>query len=146
MYFAIIALPVLGSAFAGLRGRAIGVTGAHLVTTGCLFASTALALVAFYEVALCRSPVSIDLGAWIDSEPLVVRWAFLFDDLTVGMLLPVLVVSSMVHLFSMSYMADDPHGQRFFSYLSMFTAFMLVLVAGDSYLTLFIGSSQPLAV
>ena len=55
------------------------------------------------------------------------------------MLLPVLVVSSLVHIFSVDYMAADPHNQRFFAYLSMFTFFMLVLVAGDNYLIMFVG-------
>lgn len=55
------------------------------------------------------------------------------------MLLPVLVVSSLVHVYSISYMAGDPHNQRFFAYLSMFTFFMLVLVTGDNYLILFVG-------
>jgi NADH-ubiquinone oxidoreductase chain 5 len=55
------------------------------------------------------------------------------------MLLPVLIVSSLVHIFSVSYMGEDPHIQRFFSYLSMFTFFMLILVAGDNYLVMFVG-------
>lgn len=55
------------------------------------------------------------------------------------MLLPVLVVSSLVHIFSVDYMSSDPHNQRFFSYLSMFTFFMLILVAGDNYLVMFVG-------
>lgn len=63
----------------------------------------------------------------------------MFDRLTVSMLLPVLIVSSMVHIYSISYMERDPHNQRFFSYLSMFTFFMLVLVTGDNYLILFVG-------
>lgn len=69
----------------------------------------------------------------------------MFDSLTVSMLIPVLIVSSMVHIYSISYMSEDPHNQRFFSYLSMFTFFMLILVAGDNYLILFVGlsSSQP---
>jgi NADH-ubiquinone oxidoreductase chain 5 len=139
MYLSILALPLFGSATAGLLGRKLGVTGAHIVTTGCLMSSAVLALVAFYEVGLCNSPVSIELFSWIDSESLLVQWGFLFDSLTVSMLLPVLVVSSLVHLYSISYMAEDPHNQRFFSYLSMFTFFMLVLVAGDNYLILFVG-------
>jgi NADH-ubiquinone oxidoreductase chain 5 len=139
MYLSILALPLFGSAVAGLLGRKIGVTGAHIVTTGALMTSALLALVAFYEVGLCGSPVSIELFSWIDSEFLLVNWGFLFDSLTVSMLLPVLVVSSLVHLYSVSYMAEDPHNQRFFSYLSMFTFFMLVLVAGDNYLILFVG-------
>lgn len=63
----------------------------------------------------------------------------MFDSLTVSMLLPVLIVSSIVHVYSISYMSTDPHNQRFFSYLSMFTFFMLILVAGDNYLILFVG-------
>lgn len=139
MYLAILALPLFGSRVAGLLGRKIGVTGAHIITTGALMISARLSLVAFYEVGLCNSPVSIELFNWIDSESLLVSWGFLFDSLTVSMLLPVLIVSSLVHLYSISYMAEDPHNQRFFSYLSMFTFFMLVLVAGDNYLILFVG-------
>jgi NADH-ubiquinone oxidoreductase chain 5 len=139
MYLSILALPMFGSVIAGLRGRSIGVTGAHIITTGCLMTSAALAIVAFYEVGLSGSPVSIVLGTWIDSEFMLVQWGFLFDSLTVSMLFPVLIVSSLVHLYSISYMAEDPHNQRFFSYLSMFTFFMLVLVTGDNYLILFIG-------
>jgi NADH-ubiquinone oxidoreductase chain 5 len=55
------------------------------------------------------------------------------------MLLAVVTVSSLVHLYSVNYMAGDPHNQRFFSYLSMFTFFMLILVAGDNYLVMFLG-------
>lgn len=139
MYLSILALPFFGSAVAGLLGRKIGVTGAHIITTGALMTTTLLALVAFYEVGLCGSPVSIELFSWIDSEFMYVSWGFLFDSLTVSMLLPVLVVSSLVHLYSISYMAEDPHNQRFFSYLSMFTFFMLVLVTGDNYLIMFVG-------
>ncbi|WP_460818394.1 proton-conducting transporter transmembrane domain-containing protein, partial [Microbacterium petrolearium] len=101
--------------------------------------SAALSIVAFYEVGLSGSPVSIVIGSWIDSEFMLVQWGFLFDSLTVSMLLPVLIVSSLVHLYSISYMAGDPHNQRFFSYLSMFTFFMLVLVAGDNYFIMFVG-------
>ena len=117
MYLSILALPLFGSAVAGLLGRKIGVTGAHIITTGSLMTTAALALVAFYEVGLCGSSVSIELFSWIDSEFMMVSWGFLFDSLTVSMLLPVLIVSSLVHLYSISYMAEDPHNQRFFSYL-----------------------------
>lgn len=143
MYLSIVLLPFLGSAFAGLRGRAIGTTGAYLVTTGCIAITALLAIVAFYEVALSGSPVSVNICTWIDSEPLHVSWALVFDDLTVSMLIPVLVVSALVHAYSASYMANDPHGQRFAALLSLFTASMVLLVTGDSYLTMFVGFSQP---
>ena len=85
MYLAILLLPFLGAAFAGLRGRAIGTTGAQNVTTGCIFLTAVLAMVAFYEVGLSGSSVSVELSTWLDAEPLHVSWAFLFDDLTVSM-------------------------------------------------------------
>lgn len=139
MYLALLTLPALGSIVAGLLGRKVGVTGSHLITCTCLVLSALLSLVAFYEVGLCDSPVSINLVSWIDSELMDVSWGFLFDGLTVSMLLPVLIVSSLVHIFSVDYMGQDPHNQRFFSYLSMFTFFMLVLVTGDNYLLMFVG-------
>ena len=139
MYLSLLLLPMFGSAVAGLLGRKIGVTGAHFITCSCLITSAILAIVAFYEVGLCNSPVSINLISWIDSELMDVSWGFMFDSLTVSMLLPVLVVSSLVHIFSVDYMSADPHNQRFFAYLSMFTFFMLVLVTGDNYLIMFVG-------
>lgn len=139
MYLTLLLLPLFGSIVAGFLGRKIGVTGAHIITCSCLIASAFLAIVAFYEVGLCNSPVSINLASWIDSELMDVSWGFMFDSLTVSMLLPVLVVSALVHVFSVDYISADPHNQRFFSYLSMFTFFMLVLVTGDNYLIMFVG-------
>ena len=83
MYISILILPFLGSLFSGLLGRKIGVTGAHLITCTCLILSSILATVAFYEVGICGSPVSIFLVNWIDSEFMNVTWEFLFDQLTV---------------------------------------------------------------
>lgn len=139
MYLTLLLLPIFGSLAAGLLGRKVGVTGAHLITCSCLVISAFLAIVAFYEVGLCGSPVSINLTSWIDSEVMDVSWGFIFDSLTVSILLPVLVVSALVHIFSVDYISADPHNQRFFSYLSMFTFFMLVLVTGDNYLIMFVG-------
>jgi NADH-ubiquinone oxidoreductase chain 5 len=120
-------------------GRKIGVTGAHIITCTCLILSSILASIAFYEVGFCGSPVSINLTSWIDSEFMSISWEFLFDQLTVSMLIPVLYISSLIHIFSTDYMAEDPHNQRFFSYLSLFTFFMLVLVSGANFFVMFIG-------
>jgi NADH-ubiquinone oxidoreductase chain 5 len=120
MYLALVALPGLGAA-SGFLGRKLGATGVQLTTTLSVLAAAALAVVAFYEVALCGSPVSVDVAGWLSTETLAVRWAVLFDALTVSMLLAVLIVSAMVHLFSAEYMAGDPHQQRFMAYLSGFT-------------------------
>lgn len=139
MYLVILSLPLLAATVAGFLGRKIGRTGSHLITCGSLIITASLALVAFYEVGLCQSPVSVKLMSWIDSEFLFVSWGFIYDSLTVSMLLPVLLVSALVHIYSIGYMSEDPHNQRFFSYLSMFTFFMLMLVSGDNYLLMFIG-------
>jgi hypothetical protein len=139
MYLAIITLPLLGAITAGLLGRKVGVTGAQLITSGSVITTCFLATIAFYEVGLKISPVSIKLFSWIDSESLTIDWGFNFDALTVSMLIPVLIVSALVHVYSIGYMSEDPHQQRFFSYLSMFTFFMLILVTGDNYLVMFIG-------
>ena len=139
MYLSILLLPLLGSLSAGFFGRFIGAKGAQITTTSMLFLATILAWTAFYEVALSNSPVVINLTSWLDIEALTVNWAFQFDTLTVSMLITVLTVSSFVHLYTISYMAHDPHNQRFFSFLSLFTFSMLVLVTGNNYLILFLG-------
>ena len=139
MYLSILTIPILASIQAGLIGRKIGVTGSHIITTGSLLITTILAIVAFYEVGLCNSAVTIQLFSWIDSEFLEVSYGFIFDSLTVSILLAVLIVSTLVHLYSVSYIEEDPHNQRFFSYLTIFTFFMLILVTGNNYLIMFIG-------
>lgn len=139
MYLSILILPLLGAILSGFMGRKIGITGSHIITSVCLTITTGLAFIAFYEIGLSHSSVSIKIFSWIDSEWMNISWGFIFDSLTVSMLLPVLIVSSLVHIYSVSYMGEDPHNQRFFALLSMFTFFMLLLVTGDNYLLMFIG-------
>jgi len=139
MYLAIITLPLLGSIFAGLFGRKIGVKGAQIITCTSVIITTMLAVIAFIEVGLNNIPVTITLFRWIDSESLNVLWGFHFDSLTVSMLIPVLIVSSLVHVYSIGYMSHDPHNQRFFSYLSLFTFMMIILVTANNFLLMFVG-------
>jgi NADH-ubiquinone oxidoreductase chain 5 len=108
MYLSILFLPLLGSLVSGLLGRKIGVTGSHIITCSSLGLTSVMAAIAFYEVGICGSPVSIYLTSWIDSELMSVSWGFLFDSLTVSMLIPVLFVSTLVHIYSISYMGEDP--------------------------------------
>ena len=139
MYLAIIVLPLLGSIVSGFFGRKVGVSGSQLITCGSVIVTTFLAVVAFFEVGLTNIPVSIELFRWVDSESLNVLWSFHFDSLTVSMLIPVLVVSSLVHIYSIGYMSHDPHNQRFFSYLSLFTFMMIILVTANNFLLMFVG-------
>jgi NADH-ubiquinone oxidoreductase chain 5 len=139
MYLAIIILPLLGSIASGFFGRKIGVSGAQIITCTAVVTTTILAVLAFFEVGLNNIPVSIEVFRWIDSESLNVSWGFHFDSLTVSMLIPVLIVSSLVHIYSIGYMSEDPHNQRFFSYLSLFTFMMVILVTANNFLLMFVG-------
>jgi hypothetical protein len=111
MYLAIIILPLLGSIASGFFGRKIGVSGAQIITCTAVVTITILAVLAFLEVGLNNKPVSIEVFRWIDSESLNVSWGFHFDSLTVSMLIPVLIVSSLVHIYSIGYMSHDPRGR-----------------------------------
>ena len=139
MYLSIIILPLLGSIVTGFFGRKIGVTGSRLLSCLCIIITTILAIISYLEVGFNNNPVSISLFPWLDSELFNMMWNFQFDSLTVSMLIPVLVISSLVHFYSIGYMSHDPHNQRFFSYLSLFTFMMVILVTGNNYLVMFVG-------
>jgi Proton-conducting membrane transporter/NADH-Ubiquinone oxidoreductase (complex I), chain 5 N-terminus/LAGLIDADG endonuclease len=139
MYISIVFLPFLAAILSGFFGRALGAKGVFIINITCLAITTLLSFVAFYEVVLCNSPVTVELLSWVSSEQFSVTWSFYFDELTVTMLLPVTVVSILVHIYSVGYMQDDPHTQRFFSYISLFTGLMLMLVTANNFLVLFIG-------
>ena len=139
MYLLIVFLPLISALTAGLFGRFIGREGAKWITVGCTVTTFLMSLVAFYEVALAGSPCYFELMTWIDSEMFSTSWGFMFDSLTVVMLVVVTCVSSLVHLYSTEYMGGDPHLPRFMSYLSLFTFFMLILVTADNFLQMFVG-------
>ena len=139
MYLSIIILPLLGSIVSGFFGRKVGVRGAQIITSLSVIITTILAIITFFEVGFNNIPVSINLFRWIDSEWFNIIWGFQFDSLTVSMLIPVLIISSLVHIYSISYMSNDPHVQRFFSYLSLFTFMMIILVTANNYLLMFVG-------
>lgn len=139
MYLLIIALPLLGSIFAGFFGRFLGFRGAAVITIGCVSLSAMLSMLAFYEVALSGSPCSIQLAPWFISELFHANWGFYFDSLTVVMLFVITSISTLVHIYSLSYMEHDPHLPRFMCYLSIFTFFMLMLVTADNFLQMFFG-------
>jgi len=139
MYISIVFLPILAAILSGLFGRGLGVKGVYVINIICIAITTVLVFLAFYEVVICNSPISIELFTWVDSEHLKITWSFYFDELTVSMLIPVLIVSFLVHLYSIGYMGEDPHQQRFFSYISLFTGLMIILVTGNNFLVMFVG-------
>jgi NADH-ubiquinone oxidoreductase chain 5 len=139
MYLSIIILPLLGSIVSGFFGRKVGVTGSRIIGCSSILATTVLVVIGFFEIGFSNNPVSITLFKWLDSESFNMVWNFQFDSLTVSMLIPVLVISTLVHFYSIGYMSHDPHSQRFFSYLSLFTFMMIILVTGNNYLVMFVG-------
>ena len=139
MYLSIIILPLLGSIVSGFFGRKVGVTGSRILGCLSIMTTTILAIISFFEVGFNNNPVSINLFKWLDNESFNMVWNFQFDSLTVSMLIPVLIISSLVHFYSIGYMSHDPHNQRFFSYLSLFTFMMIILVTGNNYLVMFVG-------
>lgn len=139
MYLLIVFLPLVGSIAAGVFSRVIGEKGAIIISTSLVGLGGVLSIYSFYEVGICGNKVRVEVLEWVKSEVFIAKWGLLFDSLTVVMLVVVMVVSTLVHLYASEYMEGDPHRGRFFSYLSLFTFFMLILVCGDNYLQLFVG-------
>jgi len=108
MYLSIITIPLLGSLVSGLLGRKVGVTGSQLITCTSLIISSILITIAFYEVGICGSPVSIELINWLDIEILNISWTIYFDQLTVSLGLAVLYCSTLIHIYSVDYLSSDP--------------------------------------
>jgi NADH-quinone oxidoreductase subunit L len=139
MYQAIVFLPLIGCVVAGLFGRAIGPRPSELVTTTLLFVSMALSWIALAWVGFGHQDAHVVLGTFIGSGELHAEWALRIDPLTAVMLVVVTTVSAFVHLYSIGYMQEDPGRPRFFSFLSLFTFAMLMLVTADNLVQLFFG-------
>ena len=138
-YAAPIFLPLFGAVLAGLFGRTIGARASQIATCGAMGAAAVLSVVVFNEVVLQGEVATVTLFDWFSSGDLDVDWLLRFDELTAVMVFVVCVVSFLIHVYSIGYMAHDPHVPRFFAYLSLFTFFMLALVTADNFLQMFFG-------
>jgi NADH-ubiquinone oxidoreductase chain 5 len=139
MYLSIIIFPFLGSIFSGFLGRKVGIDGSQIISCLCLFLSAVFSTFALYETGLGASPVTINLGSWIDSEIMHISWEFLFDQLSVIFCIMITYITFLILVYTTYYMEGQPHVQRFFSYLSAFAGFMLILVTGGNFFVLFVG-------
>ncbi len=139
MYSAIVFLPLIGCLIAGFFGRFIGARGSEIVTCSLMVLAAILSWVVLIDVGLNDGGGRVEILRWISSGDLDVSWSLRVDTLTAVMLVVVNTVSSLVHIYSIGYMHDDPHRQRFFAYLSLFTFSMLMLVTSDNFLQLFFG-------
>ncbi len=144
MIQAIVFFPLIGALVAGLFGRVLGHRTSEYVTTGLLIVAAILSWVVFsgYWFAPADAAANVqkvEVLRWITSGPLDVHWLLRVDTLTAVMLVVVTTVSSLVHVYSIGYMADDPHRARLFAYLSLFTFAMLMLVTADNFVQMFFG-------
>jgi len=138
LYLLVPMAPLVGAILAGFFGKAIGRRGAHTVTIlGVLVAF--LASVVIFQDVLAGNTYNGSVYTWLAAGDVRLEIGFLIDRLTVLMMLVVTFVSLMVHIYTVGYMAEDPGYQRFFSYISLFTFSMLMLVMSNNFLQLFFG-------
>jgi NADH-quinone oxidoreductase subunit L len=136
---AIVFLPLAGALIAGLFCLQIGDRLAQLVTCGGLLLAMFLSFYVFYDVCYAGNARTTELFTWFDAGTFEASWAIRVDPLTAVMLVVVTVVSAMVHVYSVGYMAHDASIPRFMSYLSLFTFSMLMLVTADNFMQMFFG-------
>jgi len=140
IYLAIPLASLMGAIIAGFFGRQIGRSGAHCVTIIGVAVSFVLSLIVLKDVAIDGAAIyNKSVYTWMISDGIRFEIGFLVDGLTALMMTVVTSVSLMVHIYTIGYMHDDPGYQRFFSYISLFTFSMLMLVMSNNFLQLFFG-------
>lgn len=140
IYLAIVLAPLVGAIIAGLGGRLIGRSGAHWITIIGVGISSILSVLAWKHLMLDGGDVyNGDVYTWLKLGDLTFSVGFLVDQLSVTMMVVVSFVSWMIHIYTIGYMRDDPGYQRFFSYISLFTFAMLMLVMSNNFVQLFFG-------
>ena len=138
MSYLIIFLPLIGSIL-GYGLKSFGDRYSEIITTAFLFISAILSVIIFYNGIVYGEYENYKIIQWISSGSLKVNWSINIDPLSAIMLVVVTSVSSLVHLYSIGYMSNDPNKPRFMAYLSLFTFAMLMLVVSDNFLQLFFG-------
>ncbi|MGY1684043.1 NADH-quinone oxidoreductase subunit L [Geodermatophilus sp. SYSU D00867] len=135
----VIALPLLGAAVLLLGGRRTDRWG-HLLGTATVLAAFVVALLATVQLAgLEERAVDVDLFTFLSVGSLDVQAGLLVDPLSATFMLLITGVGGLIHVYSVGYMAHDPRRRRFFAYLNLFVAAMLLLVLGDNYVALYVG-------
>ena len=138
MLLAVPLAPLVGAIAAGLFGKAIGRRGAHSITIFGVFVSLVISVMTLLAV-LDGARFNATIYEWMVLGNLKMEVGFLVDGLTAMMMCVVTFVSLMVHIYTIGYMEEDPGYQRFFSYISLFTFSMLMLVMSNNFLQLFFG-------
>ena len=138
MEYLILFLPLLGSII-GYFGKSLGDKFSVLITSLFISISAILSIIVFYNGAINNIYGNYKIFEWINSGKFIVNWSINVDPLSSVMLVVVTLISSLVHIYSIGYMKNDPHKPRFMSYLSLFTFAMLTLIVSDNFLQLFFG-------
>ncbi|NMG33313.1 NADH-quinone oxidoreductase subunit L [Azoarcus sp. TTM-91] len=138
LYLLVPLAPLAGAILAGLFGKLIGRTGAHVATILGVAVAFVASIYIFRDVQ-AGNTFNGTVYTWMEAGGLTFEVGFMIDQLTVMMMLVVTFVSLMVHIYTIGYMHDDPGYQRFFSYISLFTFSMLMLVMSNNFLQLFFG-------
>jgi NADH-quinone oxidoreductase subunit L len=138
LYLIVPLAPLIGAIIAGLFGKLVGRTGSHVATIAGVAVSLIASVLVFQDV-LAGNTFNGTVYTWMVLGDLRFEVGFLIDSLTAMMMLVVTFVSLMVHIYTIGYMHDDPGYQRFFSYISLFTFSMLMLVMSNNFLQLFFG-------
>ncbi|MFO8024085.1 NADH-quinone oxidoreductase subunit L [Thiohalophilus sp.] len=140
VYLWTVLAPLIGAIIAGLFGKRIGRAGAHWVTIIGVAVAFVLSAITFKHMVIDGAEVyNASVYTWMVSEGIRFEIGFLIDNLTAVMMVVVTFVSLMVHIYTVGYMHEDPGYQRFFSYISLFTFSMLMLVMANNFLQLFFG-------
>ncbi|NNJ72128.1 MAG: NADH-quinone oxidoreductase subunit L, partial [Enterobacterales bacterium] len=139
LYLWIVLAPLLGAIIAGLLGKQIGRAGAHVVTILGVAFSTLASMYTLSYLLDGGETYNGSVYTWAVVGNITLEVGFLVDKLTAMMMAVVTFVSLMVHIYTIGYMKDDPGYQRFFSYISLFTFAMLMLVMSNNFLQLFFG-------
>jgi len=139
-YLTIVLAPLAAAIVAGLAGKQIGRAGAHWVTIIGVGISCVLSLLVLKNMFWGGAATeNISVYTWAATDGLHMEVGFLVDRLTALMMCVVTFVSLAVHIYTIGYMHEDPGYQRFFSYISLFTFSMLMLVMSNNFLQLFFG-------
>jgi NADH-quinone oxidoreductase subunit L len=141
IYAVAVFAPLLGSLVSGLLGRSIGDRAAQAVSILCMLVAAALGpLACFQLVSGDIDTGSLYIANWIEAGRFHVTWQLRYDTLSAAMVAMVTFVSMLIHVYSIGYLGHDTYPRyRFFSYLSLFTFSMLMLVTADNLLQLFFG-------
>ncbi len=142
MFISIVLFPFLGAILSGFLGRKLGITGSQIVCCTSLFLSAVLSSFAFYDIFFkfdSSYSVWVNLGNWMESELLYVAWVSSFDPLSGVFCIMITYITFLILVYTVYYLGEGPHVQRFFSYMTAFAGFMLVLVTGGNYFVMFVG-------